>query len=86
MLMKHLQIDGQSFYLESDEDTDALEALIVDSVKDGPHFIRFSAAGYGLVSVLVTPHIGVRFDTREIDDDEVSGWDHTSPAIDVYDL
>jgi hypothetical protein len=86
MLMKHLQIDGQSFYLDSDEDIDALETLIVDSVKGGPQFVKFSAAGYGLVSVLVTPRIGVRFETREIDDDEVAGWDHTPPAIDVYDL
>jgi hypothetical protein len=86
MLVKHLQIDGQSFYLEPDEDIDALEALIVESVKGGPRFIKFRAAGYGLVSVLITPRIGVRFETREIDDDEVAGWDDTPPDIDMRDF
>lgn len=86
MLVKHLQIDGQSFYLEPDEDIDALEALIMDSVKSGSRFVKFRAAGHGLVSVLVTPRIGVRFETREIDDDEVAGWDDTPPIIDVHDF
>jgi hypothetical protein len=86
MLVKHLQIDGQSFYLEPDEDIDALEALIVDAVKVGPRFVKFRAAGYGLVSVLVTPRIGVRFETREIDDDEVAGWDDTPPIIDEHEF
>ncbi|NQX34070.1 hypothetical protein [Herbiconiux sp. VKM Ac-2851] len=86
MLVKHLQVDGQSFYLEPEEDIDALEALIVNAVKDGPQFVKFSAAGHGLVSVLVTPRIGVRFETREIDDDEVASWDETPPAIDMHDF
>jgi hypothetical protein len=84
MLVKHLQIDGQSFYLEPDEDIDALENLIVDGVKTGPRFVKFRAAGYGLVSVLVTPRIGVRFETREVDDDEVAGWDEAPPVIDIH--
>lgn len=86
MLVKHLQIDGQSFYLEQDEDIDALENLIVEAVKGGPRFVKFRAAGYGLVSVLVTPRIGVRFDSREIDDAEVAGWDDTPPIIDVHEF
>jgi hypothetical protein len=86
VLVKHLQVDGQSFYLEQDEDIDALEALIVDSVKSGPRFVKFRAAGYGLVSVLMTPRIGVRFETREIDDDEVARWDDDPPVIDIHDF
>jgi hypothetical protein len=34
----------------------------------------------------VTPRIGVRFETREIDDDEVASWDDTPPAIDMHDI
>jgi hypothetical protein len=86
MLVKHLQIDGQSFYLEPDEDIEALEALIIDAVTTGARFVKFPAAGHGLVSVLITPRIGVRFETREIDDEEVAGWHDTPPAIDTYDF
>jgi hypothetical protein len=86
MFVKHLQIDGQSFYLEPDEDIDALETLIVEAVKAAPRFVRFRAAGYGLVSVLMTRRIGVRFETREIDDDEVAGWHDAPPVIDIHDL
>jgi hypothetical protein len=86
MLVKHLQIDGQSFYLEPDEDIEALEALIVDAVTTGARFVKFRASGHGLVSVLVTPRIGVRFESREVDAAEVAGWDDTPPAIDIYDF
>jgi hypothetical protein len=83
MQVVHLQIDGQSFFLEPDEDVDALEALILDAVREGPSFVRFRAAGYGIVSVLVTPRIGVRFDTREVPEDEVADWSSHPPDIDV---
>jgi hypothetical protein len=82
MQVVHLQIDGQSFYLEPDEDIDALEALILEAVTNGPRFFKFRAAGYGLVSVLITPRIGVRFDTREIREEEVAGWASEPPEID----
>jgi hypothetical protein len=84
MQVAHLQIDGQSFFLEPDEDVDALEALMLEAVREGPSFVRFRAAGYGIVSVLVTPRIGVRFDTREIADDEVADWSSHPPDIDVH--
>jgi hypothetical protein len=83
MQVVHLQIDGQSFFLEPDEDVDALEALILSAVLEGPSFIKFRAAGYGIVSVLVTPRIGVRFDTREVGEDEVADWSSHPPDIDV---
>jgi hypothetical protein len=47
-------------------------------------FVKFRAAGYGLVSVLMTSRIGVRFETREVDDDEVAGWDEAPPVIDIH--
>ena len=83
MRVVHLQIDGQSFFLEPDEDVNALEALILDAVREGPSFLKFRAAGYGVVSVLVTPRIGVRFDTREVGEDEVADWSSHPPDIDV---
>jgi hypothetical protein len=78
MLVKHLQIDGQSFYLEPDEDIDVLENLIIDGVRESPRFVRFRAAGYGRISI--------RFDIREIDDAEVAGWDDNPPVIDMHDF
>jgi hypothetical protein len=86
MRVTHLQIDGQSFYLEPDEDIEALEALIVDAVTTGARFVKFRAAGHGLVSVLTTPRIGVRFESREVDDDEVAGWHDTPPTIDIHEF
>lgn len=56
--------------LQPDEDIEALEALIVTTVTTGPRFVRFQAAGHGLVSVLVTPKIGVRSDSRKIAGEE----------------
>lgn len=83
MQVTHLQIDGQSFFLEPDENVEALEALILDAVASGPHFLKFRAAGHGLVSVLITPRIGVRFEIREVDEAAVANWDSAPPAIDI---
>ena len=82
MQVTHLQIDGQSFFLERDEDVEALEAQILHAVASGPRFLKFRAAGHGLVSVLITPHIGIRFESREIDEAEVAGWESAPPNID----
>lgn len=82
MQVNHLQIDGQSFYLEPDEDVGSLQALIIEGVTGGPRFVTFRAAGYGTVSVLVTPRIGIRFESRQVDDAKVASWDESPPAID----
>lgn len=84
MLVNHLQIDGQSFYLEPDEDVQSLQDLILKAVSDGPGYVRFRAAGYGVVTVLITPRIGVRFESKEIDDQQIAKWDDEPPAIDAW--
>jgi len=82
MQVTHLQIDGQSFYLEPHEDIEALKAHIIEAVTSEARFLEFRAAGYGSVSVLVTPRIGIRFEVREVDEEMVASWDEVPPAID----
>jgi hypothetical protein len=77
----HLRIGDQSFYLDPAQDVPALKAAVVEAVTLGTRFVEFLAVGPRVVSVLVTPHLGVRFEAWEREDDEVSTWQAAPPDL-----
>lgn len=82
MKITRLQIDGQVFYLDDAQDVDALEAEIVEAASARAAFVRFDTVGRGRVSVLVTPHLGVRFEVQERTEEEVAEWEAHPPVVD----
>lgn len=58
-----IHIDGQAFLLGAEEDVAGLKARIVAAASEGAAFIDFDSVDRGTVSVLVTPGMGVRFET-----------------------
>lgn len=81
MRITKLRIDGQFFYLDEDQDTEALKREIVAAVSAGPRFIDFAAIGHGEVSVLMTAAIGARFEVLERTQDEIDEWNQNPPVV-----
>jgi len=77
-----LRIDGQFFYLENGQDTDALKREIIAAVTTGAGFVDFIAIGHGQVSVLVTPSFGARFEVQERTEEQIAEWEENPPVID----
>lgn len=88
MNITKLRIDGQFFYLDTSADVPALKELILAAATDGPRFIDFTAIGHGEVSVLMTPHLGVRFEVVKRTQDQVDEWEKIPPVVDfdVYSI
>ena len=82
MQITKLRIDGQFFYLEADQDTEAIKRDIIAAVTAGPQFIDFTAIGHGQVSVLMMPTLGARFETQERTEQELEAWAEDPPLVD----
>jgi hypothetical protein len=82
MLINKLRIDSQMFYLEPDEDIEALKRRILETARGVADFIVFRPIGLGKVSVLMTPHTPVRFEEQEHTQDELQEWAHEPPQVD----
>jgi hypothetical protein len=77
-----LRIDGQFFYLENDQDTEAIKRDIIAAVTTGARFVDFTAIGHGKISVLATPAFGARFEIQERTEEQVAEWEENPPVID----
>jgi hypothetical protein len=82
MQITRLRIDGQFFYLDATQDVAALQDQIAEAAATRAVFVHFDTVGHGRVSVLVTPHLGVRFETQEHTAEEVAEWEAHPPVID----
>jgi hypothetical protein len=82
MQISRLRIDGQFFYLDAAQDVAALQDEIAEAASTRAAFVHFDTVGHGRVSVLVTPHVGVRFEIREHTAEEVAEWEAHPPVID----
>jgi len=82
MNITKLQIDGQAFYLDEAQDVDVLQSQIVEAASTSAAFVHFGTIAHGRVSVLVTPHLGVRFEVQERTEEEVAEWEAHPPVID----
>jgi hypothetical protein len=77
-----LRIDGQFFYLESDQNVPALKRELVAAVTTGARFVDFTAIGHGEISVLMTPVLGARFEVQDRTEEQVAEWEENPPVID----
>jgi hypothetical protein len=82
MLVNKLRIDSQMFYLEPDEDIEALKRQVLETARGAADFIVFRPIGLGTVSVLMTPHTPVRFEEQEHTQDELQEWEQEPPRTD----
>jgi hypothetical protein len=78
-----MRLDDQFFFLTEDIDQIQLEHDIIAAVRAGGDFVRFDTLGHGHVSVLITAHFPVRFETVERSEDEVAAWEAAPPPLDV---
>ncbi|GAA1002171.1 hypothetical protein [Subtercola frigoramans] len=81
MQIHKVHVDGQTFILTAGQDVSALKDSIVGALKDGAGFVEFETVGRGIVAVLITPNLPVRFETVERTVDQVSAWEEHPPMI-----
>ena len=68
--------------LAEGEDVDALKAKIVTACQGGKAaFVDFESVGRGLISVLMTPNLPVRFETIERSEEQMREWESVPPAV-----
>jgi hypothetical protein len=84
MRITKLRIDGQVFHLPSETDVPALQQQILEAAAGPPAFVTFQPVGHGELSVLVTAHFAVRFETEEISEEQLREWDEEPPVIDLF--
>lgn len=83
MRVQAVHVDGQQFVLRPDEDVKGLRKRILKAGRAGGGFVKFRTVGRATIRVLITPHIGVRFETFERDESEIAEWEAHPPDIDV---
>lgn len=81
MHIHKVHIDGQTFILTAGQDVSALKVGILAALKTGAGFVEFETVGRGIVAVLVTPNLPVRFETIERTEEQVTAWEEHPPII-----
>lgn len=83
------RVDGQMFILDPEQDVADLQRRIIDAVQQGAGFVDFQTVGRSAISVMITPYIGVRFETIERSSEQMEEWEFNPPRIEpgdsVYD-
>jgi hypothetical protein len=82
MLINKVRFDGQTFLLGPDQDVDQLKSEIVAAVRRGSDFVDFETIGHGIISLLVTPSMPVRFQLIERTADELQLLEVEPPPLD----
>jgi hypothetical protein len=70
MSISRVHISDQTFVLAAGQDIPALKAQIVAASRPGGGFVDFTSVSRGLISVLISPHLPVRFETVEQSDEQ----------------
>ena len=82
MKINQVHVDGQTFILASDENVPALKELILTSLRStGSAFVDFRTVGRGLISVLITPSLPVRFEILDRTEQQMAKWESDPPVI-----
>lgn len=82
MKVTRVRFDEQTFLLDPEQDSEQTKQLIVAAARDGSDFVDFHTIGYGVISLLVTPNIPVRFETVEHTEEELEQLEADPPPID----
>jgi hypothetical protein len=80
-----VRVDGQMFILDPDQDAAELQRQIIEAVQQGAGFVGFRTVGRSTISVLISPGIGVRFETLERSEEQLREWEENPPSIEPGD-
>ena len=83
MKIHKVRVDGQTFVLRPDADLDALQQKILVAAREGAGFVKFKTVGRSTIRVLITPHVGVRFETIRMEPEQIDEWEKHPPSIDA---
>lgn len=81
MKINKIHIDGQTFLLDTGEDVEDLKTRIVAAASGGAAFVDFETVGRGVISALITPSMGVRFEVIDRTRDQMLDWETNPPVI-----
>ena len=84
MLRTAITVNQTRFYLAQGEDPAALRTAMIEAVRGGGAFVRFTEVGNRTVEVLVSPGVSIIFEQDEVEADERDTGDveypFTAPA------
>lgn len=83
MKINTVRVDGQAFVLRPGENVKVLRAKILKAARQGAGFVKFKTVGRSTISVMITPYVGVRFESVYKDEEQVEEWEEHPPAIDL---
>ncbi len=77
-----VRVDGQMFVLKPGTDVGRLRDEIVDAARQGAGFVELETVGRSTINVMITPHVGVRFETIQKLESDVDDWEANPPPVD----
>jgi len=84
MMINRVRFDGQTFLLDPTVDVGAAKRAIVAAARRGAGFVDFRTVGHGVISLLVTPNIPVRFEVTERSKEELEDLEEHPPPLDRW--
>ncbi|MCU1482912.1 MAG: hypothetical protein JWQ19_3698 [Subtercola sp.] len=72
MQINKVHVDGQTFILTAAQGVADLKQQILAALQPGAGFVEFTTVGRGLVSILITPHLPVRFETVDRTEEQIT--------------
>lgn len=83
MKIQKVHVDGQTFILRPGQDASHLRQQILEAARNGAGFVTFKTVGRATIRVLITPQVGVRFETVRLRKAQLDEWEHHPPSIDA---
>lgn len=84
MHVTRVRFDGQTFLLDPAQDVAAAKEAVVMAARQGAGFVDFRTVGHGVISLLVTPSIPVRFETVERSPAQLKGLEDDPPPLERW--
>ena len=79
-----VRFDGQTFLLDPAQDVAAAKEAVVTAAREGADFVDFRTVGHGVISLLITAHIPVRFETVERSAGQLKRLEEDPPPLDRW--
>ena len=84
MHVTRVRFDGQTFLLDPAQDVAAAKEAVVTAAREGADFVDFRTVGHGVISLLITAHIPVRFETVERSPAQLTRLEDDPPPLDRW--
>lgn len=82
MKVTKVRFDDQTFLLDPEQDVAEAKLAIVTAVREGSDFVDFHTVGHGIISLLVTANLPVRFETLERSEEDMDRLEADPPPLD----